>query len=131
MTDIIRKKIIYYLVLPFRLYYNSNDLAFPIIAMATIQVRFPDKKKKNVEKILESLGLDMTTAVRMFLMRVEMIEGLPFPVSKKKLTVNGFTPEFEAEIDKAAEEKDFSPAFDTAEDAIAYLHSLNPSLKKK
>ena len=65
--------------------------------MATIQVRFPDKKKKSVEKILESLGLDMTTAVRMFLYRVEMDQGLPFPV-RKNLTVNGFTPEFEEEV---------------------------------
>jgi DNA-damage-inducible protein J len=52
--------------------------------MATIQVRVSDKQKKNAEKILASLGLDMTTAVRMFLCRVEMDHGLPFPVSQKQ-----------------------------------------------
>ena len=98
--------------------------------MATIQVRVPDKNKKNVEKILESLGLDMTTAVRMFLCRVELDHGLPFPV-KQNVTLNGFTPEFEEEILAAMKENDFSPAFETAEDAIQYLHSQGPSTKKK
>lgn len=100
--------------------------------MATIQVRVSDKKKESVEKILESLGLDVTTAVRMFLCRIEMDRGLPFPVEqKRKLTVNGFTPEFEAEVLKTIEENDLSPAFDTAEEAIAYLHSHSHSGKKK
>lgn len=96
--------------------------------MATIQVRVPDKSKKNVEKILESLGLDVTTAVRMFLCRIEMDNGLPFPV-RHNATVNGFTPEFEAEVLRAAKEDELSEAFDSAEDAIAYLHSLKPSGK--
>jgi len=92
--------------------------------MATIQVRFPDKKKKSVEKILESLGLDMTTAVRMFLYRVEMDQGLPFPVTKK-LTVNGFTPEFEAEALEAMNTPEDSVKFDNDDDAIAYLRKLS------
>lgn len=96
--------------------------------MATIQVRVSDKNKKNVEKILASLGLDMTTAVRMFLCRVEIDRGLPFRV-QQKLTVNGFTPEFEADVLRAVKEDERSPGFDTAEDAIAYLHSLGPSEK--
>lgn len=99
--------------------------------MATIQVRVTEKSKKKVQKILETLGLDMTTAVRMFFSRIEIDEGLPFPVRKRRLTVNGFTPEFEAEALRAAKEDDLSPAFSSAEDAIAYLHSLRPSGKKK
>ena len=91
--------------------------------MATIQVRFPDKKKKSVEKILESLGLDMTTAVRMFLYRVEMDQGLPFPVTKK-LTVNGFTPEFEAEVLAASMDTEGTISFENAEDAAAYIRAM-------
>ena len=91
--------------------------------MATIQVRFPDKKKKNVEKILESLGLDMTTAVRMFLCRVEIDQGLPFPVTKK-LTVNGFTPEFEAEVLDAMKNPDDSIKFDNADEAVSFLRNM-------
>lgn len=93
--------------------------------MATIQVRVPDKSKKNVEEILASLGLDMTTAVRMFLCRVEMDHGLPFPVQqKKKLTVNGFTPEFEAEVLEAAKDRRGSIRFKSAEEAAAYIRRM-------
>lgn len=99
--------------------------------MATIQVRVSDKDKKAVQKILDSHGLDITTAVRVFFKHIMIEEGIPFPLKKRKLTVNGFTPEFEAEIDKAIEENDFSPAFETTEDAIAYLHSFVPSSENK
>ena len=51
--------------------------------------------------------------------------------NRKNLTVNGFTPEFEAEALKAIQEDDLSPAFETTEDAIAYLHSQDPLLQKK
>lgn len=93
--------------------------------MATIQVRVPDKNKKNVEKILASLGLDVTTAVRMFLCRIEMDHGLPFSVTQKKnLTVNGFTPEFEAEVLEAAKDMEGSISFDNSDDAVAYIRRL-------
>jgi len=52
--------------------------------MATIQVRVPDTLKKDVEKILESLGLDITSAVRMFLNRVQTEQGIPFPISLRR-----------------------------------------------
>lgn len=93
--------------------------------MATIQVRVSDKNKKNVEKILASLGLDVTTAVRMFLCRVEIEHGLPFPVKQKqKLTVNGFTPEFEAEVLAAAKDLEGSISFENAEDAASYIRRM-------
>lgn len=97
--------------------------------MATIQMRVPDRNKKNVQRILESLGLDITTAVRMFLCRIELDHGLPFPVVQKKhLTVNGFTPEFEAEVLEAAKDTEGSMSFENAEDAVEYLRSIT---KKK
>ena len=93
--------------------------------MSTVQVRVSEKSKKNVEKILESLGLDVTTAVRMFFCRIEMDHGLPFPVrQKQKLTVNGFTPEFEAEVLEAAKETEGSIAFDNSDDAVDYLRRI-------
>lgn len=91
--------------------------------MATLQVRIPDKQLKDLRKLFESLGLDLTTAVRIFFARSAACHGLPFPV-RKDLTVNGFTPEFEAEVLKAAKDDDLSPAFDNADDAIAYLRSF-------
>ncbi|MBU2213921.1 type II toxin-antitoxin system RelB/DinJ family antitoxin [Patescibacteria group bacterium] len=90
--------------------------------MATIQVRVSDEDKAAVEKILKSLGLDLTTAVRVYLKRIKIDGGIPFPLNPR-LTVNGFTPEFESEILRAEKEDDVSPAFDTAEEAIEFLHS--------
>lgn len=95
--------------------------------MATIQVRVPDKDKKAVEKILDSLGLDLTTAVRVYLKRIVVDQGIPFSV-KKNLTVNGFTPEFEAEVLEAEQEEEGSVSFDDAKDAVRYLRRIT---KKK
>lgn len=99
--------------------------------MATIQVRVPDKDKKAAEKVLASRGLDLTTAVRVYLKQIILEDGIPFSL-RRNLTVNGFTPEFEAEALEAMKHpEDFSPAFDTTEEAIAWLHSQSPSGKKK
>ena len=95
--------------------------------MTTIQVRVDPRDKKAAEKVLASLGLDVTTAVRMYLKRIVIENGIPFP-AKHRLTVNGFTPEFEQEVLRAAKEEEGSVGFDNAEDAIKYLHSLT---KKK
>lgn len=91
--------------------------------MATIQVRIPDEDKKAVEEILSSLGMDMTTAVRVFFKKVQVENGLPFEVKHSKLTVNGFTSEFEKEVLQAEKEEDGTEAFDNFEDLIEDLNS--------
>ncbi|PIR53190.1 type II toxin-antitoxin system antitoxin, RelB/DinJ family [Candidatus Peregrinibacteria bacterium CG10_big_fil_rev_8_21_14_0_10_49_10] len=67
--------------------------------MTTIQIRTQAKTKKNVQKILGELGLDMSTAINMYLVQIEKIGGIPFPI----LTENGMTPEAEARILQEAE----------------------------
>ena len=67
--------------------------------MTTIQVRTQAKTKKNVQKILSELGLDMSTAINMYLVQIEKVGGIPFPI----LTENGMTPEAEDRILKEAE----------------------------
>jgi addiction module RelB/DinJ family antitoxin len=90
--------------------------------MATIQVRVSDKDKKAAEKILESLGLDLTTAVRMYVKRIVIDNGVPFP-ARHGLTVNGFTPEFEQEVLRAAEQKG-GVIFEDPNKAVAYLRNI-------
>ena len=93
--------------------------------MATIQVRIGDDDKKKAEKILKALGMDMTTAVRIFVKRITLEEGIPFPISTKRtLTVNGFTPEFEEEVLKAKQEEEGTMEFEDMDEAIRYLHTL-------
>ena len=62
--------------------------------MATIQVRTDEKLKKEAMKVLEDLGLDLSTAVNMFLVQVKLRKAIPFEIR----TENGFTPAQEEAI---------------------------------
>ena len=46
--------------------------------MATIQLRVDDQVKKEATEIFEELGLDLSTAIRMFLKRSIAVGGVPF-----------------------------------------------------
>lgn len=67
--------------------------------MTTIQVRTDEKLKKEAMKVLADLGLDLSTAVNMFLVQVKLRKAIPFEVR----TENGFTSAQEDEILKALE----------------------------
>ena len=46
--------------------------------MATIQVRVDDDLKLQAASIYEKLGLDLSSAIRMFLKRSVSVKGIPF-----------------------------------------------------
>ena len=46
--------------------------------MAVLQVRVDDELKNQASAIFEQMGLDLSTAVRMFLKRTVAVEGFPF-----------------------------------------------------
>lgn len=46
--------------------------------MAVLQVRVDDELKKQASELLEREGLDLSTAVRMFLKKVVLQRGYPF-----------------------------------------------------
>jgi DNA-damage-inducible protein J len=54
--------------------------------MATIQVRVDENTKTAVDALFSSLGLDTSTAVRMFLAASLEHDGLPFVVRRRKRT---------------------------------------------
>ena len=62
--------------------------------MTTIQVRTNDKTKKKAQKVLKNLGLDLSTAINMYLVQIVVEEGIPFPIRM----ANGMTPEYEKKI---------------------------------
>lgn len=68
--------------------------------MPTINIRTDAKLKKAATKILERMGLDMSSAVKLFLNQVVITKKIPFPIR----TVNGFTVEEEEEMIKDMEE---------------------------
>lgn len=62
--------------------------------MTTIQVRTSAETKKKAQAILANLGLDMSTAINMYLVQIVQKGGIPFQI----LTENGMTVEAEQKI---------------------------------
>ncbi len=55
--------------------------------MTTLNIRIEENIKNKANKTLSSLGLDMSTAVKIFLNQVITENGLPFTPSKKSNTL--------------------------------------------
>ncbi|MBI5414294.1 type II toxin-antitoxin system RelB/DinJ family antitoxin [Candidatus Peregrinibacteria bacterium] len=90
--------------------------------MRLIQIRIPDVDKEAVEKILEFLGIDLPTAIRMYLKKIIRSKSIPFSLRADE---DHFT---EAEIEEilrrekeADQGKNISPEFSSAKEAIQYL----------
>lgn len=49
--------------------------------MATVVVRVDDKLKEEAAQLFNDLGLDMSTAVKMFLIQSVRMQGIPFEIS--------------------------------------------------
>ena len=54
---------------------------------STIQVRTNEKTKRAAQQILHKLGLDLSSAINIYLVQIIETQGIPFPV----LTENGMT----------------------------------------
>jgi DNA-damage-inducible protein J len=52
--------------------------------MATIQLRINDGVKAEADSLFSSLGLDTSTAIRMFLSAAIENDGIPFDVRRKR-----------------------------------------------
>lgn len=61
---------------------------------STVQLRVDKKTKQAVADIFQSLGLDLSTGVKIYFQQVLNCKGIPFPL----LTVNGLTVEEERRI---------------------------------
>ena len=55
--------------------------------MTTLNIRIEENIKAKANKTLSSLGLDMSTAVKMFLSQVITENGLPFTPTNNKTTL--------------------------------------------
>lgn len=52
--------------------------------MATLQIRIDENIKKDADSMFSSLGLDTSTAVRIFLNAALEYGGIPFPINHRK-----------------------------------------------
>lgn len=60
----------------------------------TIQIRVSPELKSKAKKTFSNMGLDISSAINLFLRQTTIRQELPFKV----LTENGFTKEYEKEI---------------------------------
>lgn len=91
--------------------------------MNTLQIRIDEKTKIKAQKVLHKVGLDMSTAVKLFFHQIIERQAVPFLIT----TENGLTLQEERDILQASEEakrgKNVSKKMSPAE-AIKYLKSL-------
>jgi DNA-damage-inducible protein J len=81
----------------------------------SIQIRIDDETKMAADELFASLGLDLSTAVRMFLVASLRTNGLPFPV---KRSLNAET--IEAMEDVRLNRNLYGP-YRTAKEAVAAM----------
>lgn len=63
---------------------------------STIQVRVDDEIKSKADMLFKDLGMDTTTAIRIFLTQAIASDGFPFEIKKK--TVNPYRTLSESEF---------------------------------
>ena len=89
---------------------------------AKLQIRMDRRLKEAADEVFSEIGLDATTAVRLFFTKVAQTRSIPFRLKAEP----EFSPEAEARI-LAAWEESKDPAnlvgpFDSMEDFIEHLH---------
>jgi len=99
----------------------------------TIQIRVDETLKADIEELFSSLGLDTSTAVRMFFAAALREQGLPFEV-------NRYNAETIQAMEDALAGRNLIGPFHTVEDAIASMlaedddeemtYESTPSMKK-
>lgn len=68
--------------------------------MTQIQIRIDEKTKKDAQAILSDLGLDLSSAIKVYLKQIVIYRGIPMQL----LTENGLTVAQEQAILRAAAE---------------------------
>lgn len=89
--------------------------------MATINIRIDEKEKQQAQEVLDQMGLDMSTAVKMYLRQIVNIQGLPFTAT----TANGLTLKKELEVLEIEQE------ILTGKGEAATIEDLIEDLKKR
>lgn len=84
--------------------------------MATLQIRIDDGLKKQADALFSSLGLDTSTAIRIFLNASIEHSGIPFSVKHNPLSYS-----LQEAVYDSRYRKNLNGPFDNAEDAVASM----------
>jgi len=91
---------------------------------ALVQSKVPLEIKEGAEKILNDFGLDMSTAIRMFLIKVKQTQSIPFNIGYDN---NGVSKEFSdylLALKRDIEQDKDLLHFEDNQKGFAYLESL-------
>ena len=84
--------------------------------MATLQISIDDTLKKQADALFSSLGLDTSTAIRIFLNASVENSGIPFSVQHKTVPHSLQEAVYDSRF-----RKNLNGPFDNAEDAVASM----------
>jgi DNA-damage-inducible protein J len=82
-----------------------------------IQLRIDSKTKKQAQKILEAMGLDISTAIKMMLKQVVITGNMPLELRD----ANGFTLKKSLELKEAILESKNSEEYENSDELIKSL----------
>lgn len=84
--------------------------------MATLQIRVDDVLKKQADALFSSLGLDTSTAIRIFLNAAIENEGIPFLVQHKAIPYSLQEAIYDSRL-----RRNLNRPFDNAEEAVSSM----------
>ncbi len=108
---------------------NYHDCTFNQSFMSTIQIRIDEKTKRDAQKALKPLGLNLSSAIKIYLKQIVMKKSLPLDM----ITENGLTVRQEREILKAADDamkgKNIYGPFE-GDEAVEFLRQIAKKNRK-
>ncbi|MEI6702898.1 MAG: type II toxin-antitoxin system RelB/DinJ family antitoxin [Deltaproteobacteria bacterium] len=71
-------------------------------AMKTLQIRLPQELREEADSVLGAIGLDMPTAVRLFLTKIVQTRSIPFALEAGPVEVMAVDDETQTRMDAVA-----------------------------
>ena len=91
---------------------------------ALVQSKVPLEVKESTEKILNSFGLDISTAIRMFLIKVKQTQSIPFTIGYDNSGVSQEFADYLFSLKQDVERDENVLQFADNQQGFAYLESL-------
>jgi DNA-damage-inducible protein J len=103
--------------------HSLRGAGFMSASTARIYVNVDEKLKQNTQRVFNEMGMDMTTAITLFLKTVEREECIPFNIRTRRAFHGGIDHEYiKTELEKSMQEANDpnTPRF-THEEVMASL----------
>lgn len=78
------------------------------MAMSNINIRIDAEKKAKAQELFSSLGMDMSTAINLFIQQALEFEGIPFVIRKYNVETEAAMREAEDIIEGKVETKTYN-----------------------